>query len=159
MSDENEKYSEYNGGFVDEWSPLVLDVARRAASPRQAERLAKAESGGAPPPEEIRSVDPDTGGVKGVKPARFDLIPVRPLTMLAEHFGRGAQKYEARNWEKGYAWSKSYAALQRHLNQFWGGEDIDPETGTPHVICAAWHCFALAEYMTTHPEKDDRSGK
>ena len=36
--------------------------------------------------EEI-SVDPETGARKGVKPARFDLIPVIPLYMLALVYG------------------------------------------------------------------------
>lgn len=102
-------------------------------------------------------MDPDTGGEKGAKLARFDLIPTGPLWQLAECYGRGATKYEPRNYERGYLWSLSYAAAQRHLNQFWAGEDIDPETGTSHVIAAAWHCFALALFMVTHPEKDDRS--
>lgn len=107
-------------------------------------------------PEEERVVDPATGGEKGRKLARFDLIPVEPLRLLAEHYGRGARKYADRNWEKGYAWSLSYAALMRHLTAFWGGEDLDAETGSPHIIAAAWHAFALAEYTRTHPEKDDR---
>jgi hypothetical protein len=106
--------------------------------------------------DEVRTIS-STGGEKGTKLARFDLIPVGPLTELAKHYGRGAQKYEDRNWERGYEWSKSYAAMQRHATAFWGGEDIDPETGTPHIIAAAWHALALCEYMTTHPEFDDRS--
>jgi hypothetical protein len=104
---------------------------------------------------EVRTVSA-TGGEKGQKLARFDLIPVGPLTELAKHYGRGAQKYADRNWEKGYEWSKNYAALQRHLFAFWDGEDLDPETGTPHVVAVAWHAFALAEFMNTHPEFDDR---
>lgn len=97
-----------------------------------------------------------TGGQKGVKPERFDLIPVGPLTDLARLYGKGAIKYEPRNYERGYEWSKSYAAMQRHLNLWWSGQDIDEETGVPHVINAAWHCFALALFMETHPEFDDR---
>ena len=31
---------------------------------------------------------------------RYDLIPLLPLRRLAELYARGAQKYEARNWEK-----------------------------------------------------------
>src|SRR5512146_2965093 len=88
---------------------------------------------------EVRVVDPNTGGEKGSKLARFDLLPVLPLTELAEHFGRGAKKYADRNWERGYKWSLSFAALMRHAWAFWGGEDIDPETGTPHIIAVAWH--------------------
>ena len=105
---------------------------------------------------EIRVTDPDTGAQKGMKLERHDLIPARFLTELARHYGVGAKKYEDRNWEKGYAWSKSYAALQRHLTQFWAGEDIDEETGSKHLVAAAWHCIALATFMDEHPEKDDR---
>jgi hypothetical protein len=68
-------------------------------------------------------VDPDTGGRKGSKLARFDLIPPRPLWDIAEHYGIGCDKYEARNWERGYDWSLSYAAMNRHLNLWWQGED------------------------------------
>ena len=105
--------------------------------------------------EEIQ-VDPDTGAKKGSKLARFDLVPASPLFQLAEHYGRGAKKYAARNWEGGYDWSLSYAALNRHLWAWWNGEDIDPETGSNHMTAVAWHAFALLEFLETHPEKDDR---
>jgi len=123
-----------------------------------------AEGAGAHPQEpwipsttETESADADTGARKGVKLARFDLMPVHALWELAEHFGRGAEKYAIRNWEKGYDWSKNYAAAIRHLMQFWAGEDFDKELGSKHVIAAAWHCIVLATFMETHPEKDDRA--
>lgn len=111
------------------------------------------------------STDPTTGAQKDNKIERFDLIPVAPLRMLAKHYGIGSKKYADRNWEKGYNWSWSFAAACRHIWKFWGGEWIDPESkeldpegiGTPHVICAAWHMFAIANFYITHPEKDDRS--
>jgi hypothetical protein len=116
--------------------------------------------GPAPPPPteaaEVRVVNEKTGGEKGSKLARFDLVPVEPLILLAEHFGRGARKYADRNWEKGYDWSLSFAAMMRHAWAFWSGEDIDPETGSPHIIAVAWHAFALAEFMRRHPELDNR---
>lgn len=105
---------------------------------------------------EVRTVDPATGGEKGTKLARFDLVPTQPLWELAELYGRGARKYAARNWERGYDWSLSFAACQRHLSLFWSGEDRDPETGAKHVINAAWHCFALAYFMDRFQGKDDR---
>lgn len=105
---------------------------------------------------EVRVVDPDTGAEKGQGKARFDLIPAVPLRLLAEHYGVGAQKYRDRNWEAGYNWSLSYAALHRHLNAFWAGEDVDEESGSLHIIAVAWHALALAEFSRTHPEKDDR---
>lgn len=107
--------------------------------------------------DEVRVVDKDTGGEKGSKLARYDLIPVDPLRQLAEHYGKGAQKYDVRNWERGYAWGLSYAALQRHANAFWSGEDIDPDSRSNHMIAVAWHALALVEFCRTHVEKDDRS--
>ena len=98
----------------------------------------------------------ETGAQKAGNLERYDLIPAEPLRMLAEHYGRGAKKYADRNWEKGYDWGLSFAALNRHLWQFWAGEDVDPETGSLHITAVAWHAFALAEYMDTHPEFDNR---
>ena len=95
------------------------------------------------PTEEVRVTDPTTGGQKGSKLARFDLIPPEPMWALAEHYGKGSQKYADRNYEKGYKWGLSVAALQRHLYQWLQGESIDEETGTHHMISVAWHAFAL----------------
>lgn len=104
---------------------------------------------------EVRSVS-STGGEKGTKLARFDLIPSDALTQLAEHFGTGAKKYADNQWRKGYEWSKSYAALQRHASQFWGGEDFDEETGSNHMAAVAWHAFALLTFYKDFPNFDDR---
>jgi hypothetical protein len=101
-------------------------------------------------------VTSSTGGQKGQKLARFDLIPKSPLWQVAELYGVGARKYADRNWERGYNWSLSFAALNRHLWQFWAGEDNDAETGLPHLASVVFHAFALMEYATTHPEFDDR---
>jgi|SRR3954463_3762959 len=120
--------------------------------------------------EEVRSVEPSTGGIKGVKLDRYDLIPPLPLNMLARHYGIGARKYADRNWEKGYKWSKSFAAMMRHAWLFWWGEDYDnhyancPEncvdhTGSHHLVAVAWHAFAMLEFARTCPQLDDRNTK
>ncbi len=105
--------------------------------------------------------DPETGGRKGSKTARFDLIPTGPLWSLAEHYGKGARKYADRNWELGYKWSLSYAAAQRHLNLFWSGNptEYDATIGGDihHLDAAIFHLMALREFERTHPEKDDRA--
>lgn len=104
---------------------------------------------------EIRTTS-STGGEKGTKAERFDLIPTDALSAVARHYGVGAQKYEAHNWRHGYEWSKSYAALQRHAQAFWGGEDLDAETGSPHMAAVAFHALALLTFMSDHPDFDDR---
>ena len=119
---------------------------------------------------EVRLVDPTTGGEKGLKLARFDLIPFKPLWALAELYGRGLKKYAPRNWEKGYAWSLSFASMMRHAWLFWNGEDYDAcgpdcppdckiHTGSHHLDNVAWHAFTLREYFETHKELDDRPNK
>jgi hypothetical protein len=103
--------------------------------------------------------DPKTGGRKGKKLARFDLLPPDVLIAIAEHFGRGATKYEDRNWEKGYDWSLSYAAAMRHLAAFWSGEDYDQEFEDSHHLDAAmFHLMALREFFTKGLGTDDRPG-
>lgn len=118
-----------------------------------------------PTGQETRVVDPVTGAAKGSKLARFDLVPWGIVRELAEHFGRGARKYEDRNWERGYKWSLSFAALHRHLEAFWSGNDIDPDpelvdedgvSRTRHIIAAAWHCLVLAWFSKYGVGTDDR---
>lgn len=104
---------------------------------------------------EVR-VTSSTGGQKGSKPQRYDLIPAGPLRTLAELYGRGALKYDDDNWRKGYSWRLSFAALNRHLWQFWDGQDYDEETGLPHLASVAWHAFTLLSFMEEHREFDDR---
>lgn len=105
--------------------------------------------------EEVRSVS-STGAEKGVKLERYSLIPEYPLKMLATLYGRGAEKYSERNWEKGYEWSKSFDAMERHAHAFWEGENTDLEMNLPHLTAVAWHSFALLEFTQTHAKFDDR---
>lgn len=99
---------------------------------------------------------PSKDGVKGVKSARFDLLPPEAIWQIALIYGMGAQKYAERNWEGGYEYSKSYGALQRHLALFWAGEEVDEESGLPHMAHAAWHCLALLTFEIRRIGKDDR---
>lgn len=104
---------------------------------------------------EVRSIS-STGAEKGTKDERFDLLPPEALAAVARHYGVGALKYSANNWRKGYEWSKSYAAMQRHASAFWSGEDVDEETGSPHMAAVAFHAFALLTFMEEQRAFDDR---
>lgn len=106
---------------------------------------------------ETRVTDPKTGGQKGQKDARFDLIPTEPLRYLALVYGMGAKKYADDNWRKGYDWKLSYGAMQRHLNAFWGGEDMDPESHLPHLAHAMWHCATLLWFSENYTDGDTRA--
>lgn len=87
---------------------------------------------------------------------RYDLIPSFAQEQYAKVLTKGAEKYAERNWEKGMAWSKVIASLERHLAAVKSGEDFDPETGcfhTAHIMCNA---AFLTEYYKIFPQGDDR---
>lgn len=110
--------------------------------------------------DEVRIIN-ESGAAKGSKLARFDLIPTDALWELAEHYGKGSAKYDVQlgeidNWRRGFNHSLSYAALMRHAVLALGGEDIDPETGSKHLIAVAWHALALTHYLNTGLGQDDR---
>lgn len=105
---------------------------------------------------EVRVVNPQTGGAKGGKEERFDLLPWPELTEVARLYGKGANKYEDRNWEKGYLASLSMAALMRHLTAFWGGENYDKETECHHLASVVFHALAMMRFTNgTYPEELD----
>lgn len=80
--------------------------------------------------------------------ARMDLIPPEAIWALAAVMTVGAAKYEDRNWEKGMAWSRPYAALMRHMLAWWGGEDKDPETRYSHL----WHALCCVVFLVAYEE-------
>jgi hypothetical protein len=113
----------------------------------------------APPTNrEVRVVNQTTGGEKGRKPARFELIPPAALAVVAEVYGRGAEKYADRNWERGVDWSLMFGAMMRHMWLWWSGETDDEESGLNHLGHAAFHVLGLMQLSETHPGLDDRPG-
>jgi hypothetical protein len=106
--------------------------------------------------DEVRITDPVTGGQKGQKLAQLGALDPASLMHVAEVAGFGGKKYERYNFLKGYAWSLSYDAMQRHLNAYWGGQYLDEETGLPHLAHAAWHCLALMSFSERQLGTDDR---
>lgn len=105
---------------------------------------------------EERVTDPNTGGQKGRKLAQLSALDPRSLIRVAEVAGFGAIKYARLNFARGYAYSLSYDALQRHLHAFWDGEENDDESGLPHLAHAAWHCLALLTFRERGRGTDDR---
>ena len=106
--------------------------------------------------KEVRIIDEVTGGEKGQKDCQMGAVDPLSLIQVGRVAGYGGVKYARYNFAKGYKWSLSYDALQRHLMAFWGGENIDPESDLPHVAHAAWHCLALLTFMLRNKGTDDR---
>lgn len=106
---------------------------------------------------EVRVTDALTGGEKCSKPERYDLIPPHAMDEVARVFGYGVKKYADRNWEKGYDWGLSIAALHRHVKAFEKGESIDSESQCHHLASAVFHCLALMTYERFGLGKDTRT--
>lgn len=87
---------------------------------------------------------------------RYDLVPAYAQEQYVKVLTKGAQKYAERNWEKGMAWSKVVASLERHLAAFKQGEDFDPETGCFHTAHIMTNAAFLTEYYRIYPQGDDR---
>ena len=87
---------------------------------------------------------------------RLDLLPVGPLVEVGRVFTFGAGHYGDRNWEYGFAWSRCYGAIVRHLWKWFLGEDCDDESGCNHLAHAVANALFLLEYSRTHTEFDDR---
>lgn len=75
---------------------------------------------------------------------------------LAEVSKFGAIKYARGNWRKGFPQMSIVDSLMRHLQAYINGEDIDPESGLPHLYHVHWNSAALIENSVRHPDNDDR---
>ena len=90
---------------------------------------------------------------------RYELIPTHLLESTANVFAYGANKYAAWNWTKGMPWSKVIGCMKRHLAAIERGEDIDAESGLPHIGHLMCNALMLEHYRTMYPEGDDRPTK
>lgn len=98
---------------------------------------------------------------------RMDLLPPELVFAVARVLTFGAEKYGARNWEKGMRWSRPFAALMRHMWAWWGGRgptshsflfgELDTETKMSHL----WHAGCCIAFLIAYEERgmtrfDDR---
>lgn len=106
---------------------------------------------------ERRVVNETTGGEKGTKPQRMELLPFDVLQRdVSPLYAFGASKYADHNWRRGFDWSLSFGAMMRHAAQFWSGETKDEETGCSHLASVVFHALALLHFEYAYPELDDR---
>lgn len=87
---------------------------------------------------------------------RLDLVPWDAIIAVANVFQHGAMKYEARNWEKGFDWSRLIAAAKRHLTWMEMGEDTDPDSGLEHIDHAVACVLMLSATVLRKIGTDDR---
>jgi hypothetical protein len=105
----------------------------------------------------------DGAGVKSVMTSMkcpLELIPPQFTEGVAEVLKFGAQKYAANNWMRGMSWETVAGGILRHVTAFRRGEEMDPESGLPHLHHAACGLMFLSWYAhgpnVEHLQFDDR---
>lgn len=98
-----------------------------------------------------------SGGLKfDTDKPRLELLDRAWLEQVASVLGFGAKKYAAHNWRKGLQQSRLIGAALRHLHAHNSGEDLDPESGLPHLAHASCCLMFATGMMATRPDMDDR---
>ena len=90
---------------------------------------------------------------------KLQLIPTHALNEAARVFAFGAEKYGENNLRLDidkYGWTRHYGSIQRHLAAWNDGEDIDPESGLPHLAHAMTQLMILLQVVKDAPDCDNR---
>ncbi len=81
--------------------------------------------------------------------APISLIPSEYINGTAAVFGFGGKKYGLHNFRSGLNHSRCLDAAMRHLLAIASGEELDPESGMPHIYHASCS-LAMYDYMRNH---------
>jgi hypothetical protein len=108
------------------------------------------------PPKQGVSGDQNAGIKHDEGKLRMDLVPISAIEAMAEILGFGSSKYGDRNWEKGLAYSRVYAALLRHLTAWFDKQGLDEESGKSHLKHAMCCLAFLVEFERKQTGEDDR---
>lgn len=90
---------------------------------------------------------------------QLSYIPNKAQEAEARVWMKGAKKYSRDNWKKGLPFLSVIDSMLRHVLAFKEGEDNDPETGESHMAHVKCNASMLIEFLSTHPELDDRKPK
>ena len=85
---------------------------------------------------------------------RYDLIPKQPLEDIAKVLTFGAGKYSDDNWKKVESGrARYYSATIRHIEAWRAGENLDSESGLPHLA----HAMATLMFLASGEFEDGTS--
>lgn len=96
----------------------------------------------------------------GAAKVPLHLVPPAAKHYLAMALADGAGKYGAYNWRNEDISISTYkAALERHMDAFWDGEDVAEDSGVHHVAHAMACCALILDAMSIGKLVDDRPAK
>ncbi len=95
---------------------------------------------------------------KDLNKAPIHLVPSQCIIGVAKVMGFGQDKYDEYNYRKGEGldYMRLYDAAQRHMLAWSLGEDIDPESGLPHLDHAAASIMMLKDLQSRGGKHDNR---
>ena len=95
--------------------------------------------------------------VVGAKKVSMSVVPASVLMELSLAMREGALKYGAFNWRaKPIKAMEYYNALWRHMAAWAEGEDVDEESGLPHIVKALATLVVLRDAQRCGKVIDDR---
>lgn len=87
----------------------------------------------------------------------FDYLVYSVLEMDARVHKHGADKYGVRNWRKDPILASTYeGAILRHFLAWAQGEDVDPDSGQPHLSHIRACCAVVLDSSLNNTLIDDR---
>lgn len=88
---------------------------------------------------------------------RFDLVAAWFEKAYVEVLTVGAKKYDDDNWKfVPNAKNRYYAALRRHIEDWWGGDKYDKEDNLHHLAHAAANLYFLMHFDREEELKDTK---
>ncbi len=96
----------------------------------------------------------------GIKKVPASVVPRNVLACLNIAMFEGARKYGRHNYRAiGVRASVYFDAMNRHMDSWWEGEDIDPDSGLSHIDKAMACLVILKDSMMQENWTDDRPPK
>jgi hypothetical protein len=112
--------------------------------------------------EEAMSVTKDTNpkDALGIKKAPMHVVSAVFQYLVGLGMMEGSRKYGSHNYRvAGVRASVYYDAARRHLDAWWEGQDIDPDSGLPHLAKAGASLAVIVDAVYNGKWEDDRPPK
>jgi hypothetical protein len=104
----------------------------------------------------LKSEARGTGARFNAGKSEYHQLPLFALDGVTRVLMYGAKKYAPGNYLKGMPWTVAFNSAMRHLIEWQRGEELDPESGLPHLDHALCNLIFLSAYRDVFPEGDDR---
>lgn len=105
----------------------------------------------------LNSKDTNPKDAVGTGKIPYSCLPCGVVAEASVGMSEGARKYGRHNYRiAGVRASVYFDAAKRHLDSWWEGEDIDPDSELSHITKAICSLFVLRDAMMQDKWTDDR---